>query len=125
MNLAFDDSPATRWRSWAPATPGMFIETEFDVDRAIDEVRVITADADRYHVKMQIDGIDARKEEVDLQVPTDIRRTATAQLRANQVNYILIRDDGYGAEDFSKDPAAWGLTVAARTPLATIYKVNP
>ena len=29
VQLAFDNSPVTRWRSWQPATPGMYVEVEF------------------------------------------------------------------------------------------------
>jgi hypothetical protein len=29
VQMAFDNSPATRWRSWRKIEPGMFIETDF------------------------------------------------------------------------------------------------
>ncbi len=29
VQLAFDNSPVTRWRSWQPAAPGMYVQVDF------------------------------------------------------------------------------------------------
>ena len=132
--LAFDNSPVTRWRSWESAKPGMFIETDFGADQIADEVRVVTGDDDRGLIAMQLETMNAssqwgpvaaKQEEHDLKPPKWLRRAATAELHSKGVNYILIRDDGYGAQDFLDDPDAWGLKILARTPLATLYQVIP
>ncbi len=132
--LAFDNSPATRWRSWESAKPGMFIETDFGADQRADQVRVVTGDDDRGLIAMQLEAmssrgqwepIAAKREEHDLKPPQWLRRAATAELHSKGVNYILIRDTGYGAQDFLDDPDAWGLKILARTALATLYQVIP
>ena len=132
--LAFDNSPVTRWRSWESAKPGMFIETDFGADQIADEVRVVTGDDDRGLIAMQLESMNssgqwepvaAKQEEHDLKPPKWLRRAATAELHSKGVNYILIRDDGYGAQDFLDDPDAWGLKLLARTPVATLYQVIP
>ena len=40
VQLAFDNSPATRWRSWEAAAPGMYVDVDFGRPEAVDEVRV-------------------------------------------------------------------------------------
>ena len=36
--MAFDNSQATRWRSWEVAGPGMYIDVDFGYPEAVDEV---------------------------------------------------------------------------------------
>ncbi len=135
VQRAFDNSPVTRWKTWETPAPGMFIETDFGSDRAVDEVRVEATDADRYYVKtLQVEVMDPRgqwvkvadhPEERALAIPGWLRRAATYELRARGVNYLLLRDGEAGANDLADDPDAWGVEPVARTREATLYKITP
>jgi hypothetical protein len=141
VQLAFDGSPATRWRTWETVTPGMYIETDFGGAQTIDEVRVETSREDRKaalkveamtlgasgsspHSQqwMQFGGDPEYRE---IPIRQSLRRAATYEMRAKGVEYLLIQDRDFGAADFEEDPASWNLAIAGRTPHATLYKVMP
>ncbi len=131
--LAFDGSLATRWRSWEPIWPGMYIDTDFGRPETVDEVRIETS-TDAASALLQAEAMDehgtwvkvAGKPEVqEHDVPGSLRRAATRELHARGVNYLFVEDTNYGAADFRKDPQAWGLTVVAAGSGATLYQVSP
>lgn len=134
VQLAFDNSGATRWRSWETAAPGMYLDASFGRIQLVDEVRMETSQDYQWPIRLRLESMDApgrwtpvtdRFEELRMQVPGWIRRAATFELRARGVNYVLVQDSDYGSEDFRSDPLAWNLTVAARESGATLYRVNP
>ncbi len=46
VQLAFDNSSATRWRTWEPAKPGMYLEADFSKPQLLDQVTVATCPDD-------------------------------------------------------------------------------
>ena len=133
VQLAFDGSPTTRWRTWETAAPGMFNETDFGSDQTIDEVRIETSKDDQKN-ELQVEAMDAAGGWVrvesnpvvsEIKVRESFRRAATYELRARGVEYLLIQDRDYGAADFEEDPASWNLAVVARIRSATLYRVLP
>lgn len=134
VQLAFDNSPATRWRSWEAPAPGMYIETDFGGDQAVDQVVVETSHDGMSSVTMQVEMMDAggrwvklaaNPEVREIPVPLWLRRAATYQLHARGVNYMLVHDGAYGAGDYFEDPDTWGLQIVAREAGVTLYKVVP
>jgi hypothetical protein len=134
VQLAFDNSPATRWRSWEVLAPGMYIETDFGGDRTIDQVTVETSEDGVWWATMQVEMMDgngqwvklaADPEKRDIPVPRWLRRAATYELHARDVNYMLVHDGEFGAGDYLDDPDSWGLAIVARMGDATLYKVAP
>jgi len=134
VQLAFDNSPVTRWRSWEIASPGMYVEVDFGRDETLDEVRVEAA-ADYTRVRMRVDAMNAAgqwekiaDEPKDVDIDThgySMRRMAAYELHARGVNYVLMMDNDYGADDLRDDPEAWGVEQAASTSWARLYKVIP
>ncbi len=134
VQLAFDNSPVTRWKTWETPAPGMFIETDFGSDRAVDEVRVEATDADRYYRKtLQVEVMDARgrwikvadqPEELALALPPWLRSAATRELHSRGVDYLMMQDGEAGANDMADDPDAWGVVAMARTRQSTLYKIT-
>ncbi len=53
----------------------------------------------------------------------NIRKAATYELKLRGVNYLLLRDTDYGAEDIRDDPESWGLKEIAVGFGARIYQV--
>ena len=130
VQMAFDNSPATRWRSGEVAGPGMYLDVDFGRDEAVDEVRLITS-SDFIRIRLQLESMNAaggwekvaeNPEQVAEAVPRNIRRMATYEMKSRGVHYLLIWDDNYGAEDFAGDPEVWGLKLIGRGDEARLYQ---
>jgi len=55
VQLAFDNTPVTRWRSWHKLFPGMFLEVDFGRAESVDMV-VLEASRDEYQVRLRLEG---------------------------------------------------------------------
>jgi hypothetical protein len=119
VQLAFDNTLATRWRSGEIANPGMFLDVDFGRDEPVDEVRLIMSfgfDQVRLQLESANPTMPGGWEKIaespttqDFPVPQGIRRLAVDAMQARGIHYLLIHDGDGGAEDFARDPAAWGL----------------
>ncbi len=133
VQLAFDGSLATRWRSWETVKPGDYLDVDFGKMEAVDEV-VLDASADCFAVQLQVEAMDASGQWVRLakdpeQVASDhknysLRLAATYEMKERGLHYLLIGSDYPGAPDFEDDPAAWGLTQVATGYGIQIYKTQ-
>jgi hypothetical protein len=130
VQLAFDNSLATRWRSGEVARPGMYLDVDFGREESVDEVRLVTS-SDFEHIRLQLEAMNVSGEwekiadnprQVSLAVPPGIRRLATYEIHARGVHYLMIRDTDYGAGDFRGDPEAWGLKLIGRDQEAALYQ---
>lgn len=130
--LAFDDSPLTRWRSWETAKPGMYIGVDFGGVETVDEIRVEMTDA--WQMRFQPQFLNPSGKWVMLPAQIDsqqgpalenARVLATDALRELGVNYILLYDRDYLADDVIRDPSAWRLQELGRAVDARIYKILP
>lgn len=133
VQLAFDNSEATRWRSWESLHPGMNIEVDFGREQPVDQVRVELSDID-WNVRMRVEAMDAngrwtplpaREELRQMRYAGSVRRAAGYELRARGVDYLLLKDTDYGAQDIAQDPARWGMTRMVYASGASLYHVNP
>ena len=130
VGMAFDNSGATRWRSWETAAPGMYLEVDFGRDEAVDEVRVQTS-SDSAQVRMQPETLNASGawekltatlESIDVAPNPNSRRMATYELHLRGIHYFLLFDTDFGAVDVNDDPEAWGLKKIATVNGARLYK---
>jgi F5/8 type C domain len=133
VQLAFDNSDATRWRTWERAAPGDYIDVDFGTTQKIDELR-IERSSDYNRIQIQIEVMTdasgwtkllATHQDSGMQPHGNIRRAATYELAARGIHYLMLYDTDYGAADVRGDPAAWGLTEIAKGYGARIYRVNP
>ncbi len=131
VQLAFDNSPATRWRSWETAWPGMYIDADFGKNQSVDEVQLDTS-FDYANIRLQLEAMGSsgkwikiapEPETKAIPLPVAIRKWATRELHARGIDYIVMQDTDWGAEDMSDDPESWGLEVIAKGYGARIYKV--
>ncbi|HVO99403.1 MAG TPA: glycosyltransferase family 39 protein [Bryobacteraceae bacterium] len=131
VQMAFDNSPVTRWRSWETAWPGMYIDTDFGKYQMVDEVDLDTS-PDYANLRLQVESMDASgqwvkiaddpRDEV-LRPPPDIRRWASRELHERGIDYILMQDTDWGADDMREDPGSWGFKEIAKGHGARIYQV--
>jgi hypothetical protein len=130
VQLAFDNSLATRWRSGEVASPGMYLDVDFGKEESVDEVRLITSsDFIETHLQLESmnpsggwDKIADNPQNVIQTVPQGIRRMATYELHARGIRYLMIGDTNTGAEDFAEDPEAWGLKLLGHTGGQRLYQ---
>ncbi len=116
VQLAFDNSPVTRWRSWQPAAPGMYVEVDFGRAQTANAAVVETSDDDG-PVQMKLEGMGAdglwvtladRPVESRQPIRISLRQAATAELKARGIHYLLVKPDNPGANDLRLYPAFWG-----------------
>jgi hypothetical protein len=133
VQRAFDNSEATRWRSWETLRPGMWIAVDLGREEAVDRVQ-LELSGDEWDAKMRLETTDAEGRWVALDVPTEertirysssLRRSATYEAHVRGVDYFLIKDDDFGASDYAEFSDDWGLTRLEHAHGASLYKVNP
>lgn len=132
VQLAFDNSLATRWRTWETVAPGDYLDVDFNREETVDEIRLDTS-LDCASVKLQAEAMDAGRAwallKKDPQVSVvdhknySLRMAATYEMKARGLHYLIIGNDFYGAADYEDDPKAWGLTLVAVGARCRIYKV--
>jgi len=133
VQLAFDNSAVTRWRSWDRAQPGMFIEVDFGQPLLMDEVRLVAApDTERTEVDLQ--GMNERGEWCPLTVRRstsshpvrdNLRQASVRTLVARGIHYLLVTPGAFGANDFNDNPAAWGIELLAESGGRRLYVLKP
>jgi hypothetical protein len=131
VQMAFDNSPATRWRSWETAFPGMYIDADFGSEQAIDRVMLDTS-FDYANLRLEVDAMQPDGKWVKIasdpkteiiSPPVAIRKWATRELHERGINYVLMQDTDWGADDMREDPESWGFELVAKGYGARIYKV--
>lgn len=131
--LAFDGSPVTRWRSWEPAKPGMFLEVDFGKPQFVDEASLLVPSGGlEPHVILR--GMDANGKWRDLSAHPDIhdaqisgnpRVEAIRELTSHGIGYLLVTPAAYGANEFNEHPDLWGLRLAGESEGARLYRLDP
>ena len=131
VQMAFDNSPATHWRSWETAAPGMYIDVDFGKFQMVDQVALETS-PDYLNIRLQVEVMDQSGQWVNtgvephdevLPLTPEIRRWATRELHDRGIDYVLMQDTDWGADDMREDPESWGFKEIAKGHGARIYKV--
>ena len=133
VQLAFDNSPATRWKTWERAAPGDYMEVDFGQPQTLDEVRVETSWDHQLQPEVKLSDEPSRRwnapggdfHATPVMPDPNIRRYATRELALRGVDYLLIADDSPGSLDFRGDPEGWGLELAAQGGGARLYRIVP
>ncbi len=132
VQLAFDNSPVTRWRSWQPAAPGMYVEVDFGRLQPASSVAVESS-WDNINTKIVLEGMGADGQWITVSdhpvmtprlISGSLRMAAMAELKARGIQYVFIRPDDYGADDFERHAAAWGLVLAGEKNGGRLYRIR-
>lgn len=132
VRLAFDNSEATRWRSWEAAAPGMYIDVDLGKAQAMDEVQIETSyEFKRIRLKLEEMYEDRQWEnipgdpKISFREPSgNIRLAATSEMNNRGIHYLLVSDSDFGASDFRENSEAWGLMLVAQGYGARLYRVS-
>ncbi len=131
--LAFDNSAATRWRTWEVARPGMYLGVDFGRAESLDQVKIETSYDYHLHPQVIVEAMnDAGKWEDIARGPVitvldpgpNIRRAATRALRDRGIHYLLMHEGDFGAKEMNDDPEGWGLTQIAAGYGVRLYQVT-
>src|SRR5262249_12943351 len=132
VQLAFDNSPATRWRSWQTLYPGMYLSVEF-ASREISDSVLLECAHDQYKIRLKLEGRDEtgkwktladKPEESEGRQQFGLRRAAAEELKARGIDYALIFDFDFGAEDFKTKAKVWGATLLGEHNGARLYRFD-
>jgi hypothetical protein len=132
VQLAFDNSPVTRWRSWEPARPGMFLEIDFGEALTADTLRLELANGET-GMKYRVDGMDASgrwatlsSESIQRLLPSvvSLRREATREIFRRGFHYLLVDENDPGAGDYKSNAATWGLTCVGEGQGSRLYRID-
>lgn len=132
IQLAFDNSPATRWRTWEPTKPGMFVQIDFGHAQKLDSV-VVESSGDTSAAKIRLEGLGMDgKWKIIADNPAEssrpnrisLRQAATAELKARGIRYLLVTDDNIGASDFRLNSKLWGMKVLGQHGSARLFYIE-
>lgn len=132
LPLAFDNNPMTRWMTWEPIAPGMYIEVDFGATERIDEVTLDTI-LNPDGVKLRLEGWlpDGRRlvlsgvaEASDIPAPESMRRWVGAEIRWNGIEYVLIHDSDLVARDVRANAAEYGFTEVFEHNGSHLYRID-
>ena len=132
VQLAFDNSPVTRWRSWEPAAPGMYVEVDFGRPQTASAV-VLESSEDSSGAQVKLEGMVpggawttlSDRPALSMQpIRASLRLAATAELKARGIHYLVIKPDNPGANDLRRYPAYWGMTLAGSVSDARLFQIK-
>jgi 4-amino-4-deoxy-L-arabinose transferase-like glycosyltransferase len=129
--LAFDNSPATRWRSHEAARPGMYMEVDFGRAIEIDRMRaeVSPDQAASARVEMEVapgkwETIDSEPDVSSRDAIPNARRIATRHLKQRGVTHLVFNDDDFIANEMYLNSERWGVTFVGRSESAKLYRID-
>ncbi|HWZ33903.1 MAG TPA: glycosyltransferase family 39 protein [Bryobacteraceae bacterium] len=133
IQYAFDNSDATRWRSWQTGQPGMFIEVNFGDVEEVDEIRMFSSIDYHWDIRFEVQTGSAGKwtkvtdsfEETPAKPRGYMPRAATYELYAHGIRYILVDDAHRLADAFFDNPEGWGIELVARAASTSLYRILP
>ena len=132
VQLAFDNSPVTRWRSWQSLYPGMYVDVEFAAPQVTDSV-LLECSHDQWKIRLKLEGLDDTGKWKTLAVAPEqsegkplagLRRAAAEEVKALGIAYILVYDFDYRADDFTKNAPSWGATLLGEHNGARLYRLD-
>jgi len=131
VQLAFDNSYATRWSSWQAMEPGMFVAVDFGGPQTLDEVDLEGPSTPESKEQVDVLSDSGRwvpitdsAEYQAMHPPPGLRRAATHELKAHGVGYLLVNETDFFAEDMRKYPTFWSVTELSATRGIRLYLIQ-
>jgi hypothetical protein len=122
IGLAFDDNPATRWKSWESIHPGMHVDVDFGAPTEIDRVELHSSH-DQGKIEIGLD-VPARLDKLEDPPAGDLRKLATQTVKARGIDYLFIDNPYRIASDVRQDPERWGMEFIADRGGNRLYRIR-
>ena len=132
IQLAFDNSPVTRWRCGEPTRPGMWVEVDFGRPQMVDAVE-LESPTDSGHRDLRVEGADANDHWTVLSStrtiewlnpPQFMGKAAMREMKWRGIDYLFLREGDYGYPEVAENPAAWGLTEVGSANKGHLYRID-
>ena len=110
---------------------GQFVEVGFNEAEAADSVVIETA-PNQWGIRLKLEGRDASGQwkllapaplASEAPVPPGLRRAAAEELRRRGIDYLLIFDGGFGADDLARNAGLWGIRQVGEYKGARLYRL--
>ncbi|BDC50595.1 hypothetical protein F183_A29110 [Bryobacterales bacterium F-183] len=133
VQMAFDNSPVTRWRSWETARPGMYMDVDLARPQALSRIRVESSwDSPHCRVKLYVDSGDGKLVDTGIepeltQEPPNVwmRREVTRELLDRGVQYLMFGADEFGGKDLYENQKEWGIRLIGEESGVWLFEIEP
>ncbi|MCC7154836.1 MAG: glycosyltransferase family 39 protein [Bryobacterales bacterium] len=132
IQLAFDNSPITRWKSWERIRAGMWVQADFGKPEQVTRVR-LEQSTDQWAVRMRLEGdkgdgrwirLGGEAAISDLLPVLGLRRMAAEELKRAGVTHLLTTSGDYGYDDYEREAGLWGFERAGQVDDARLYRLK-
>jgi Dolichyl-phosphate-mannose-protein mannosyltransferase len=130
--LAFDNNPATRWQTWEPYRPGMFLEVNFGGDRELDAVTVESSgDAGNSELTLEIFdharwvSVPVAEEVKKVEPPGNVGRAAMDWLKSQNIHWLLAYQDDWAEKELARNRFSWGVQLVSMYRGYRLYRILP
>jgi hypothetical protein len=131
IEAALDDRLTSFWMCGQTLTPGQFVEFDFPRPERLDSVVIETSpDQPGVGTVLQTRNVQVwtpvpgAPREQETAPPPDLRRAAAAELKRRGIDYLLMFDGEFGADDLSARSADWGVRETAEYKGARLYQLR-
>lgn len=128
---AFDGKVATFWKCGETLHPGQFVEADFDGVEQADSVSIEAA-PNQWGIRLKLEGRDANGQwkllapeprVSDAPAPPGLRRAAAEELKRRGIDYLLVIDGEFGADDLRGNAGLWGIRQVGEYKGARLYQL--
>jgi hypothetical protein len=128
---AFDGNPITFWKCGETLRPGQFVEVDFNGVEQADSVLIETS-PNQWGIRLKLEGRDANAQwkllapepqASDAPVPPGLRRAAAEELKRRGIDYLLVIDGEFGADDLRDNAGLWGIRQVGEYKGARLYQL--
>ena len=128
---AFDGKLITFWKCGERLRPGQFVEVNFGEVEPADAVLIETA-PNQWGIRLKLEGQDgsgqwkalaAEAQAGDAPVPAGLRRAAAEELKRRGIDYLLVFDAEFGADDLARNAGLWGVRQVGEYKGARLYRL--
>jgi len=133
-NIA-DNRLITFWTCGDTLHPGQFVQVNLARDQVADSVLIQTA-PNQFGIRLDLEGREALPEKggawkrlapepqiADVPPPPDLRRAAAEELKRRGIDYLLMFDGEFGADDLQQHAALWGVLQVGEYRGARLYQL--
>jgi hypothetical protein len=130
VQLAFDNSYATRWSSWQSMSPGDRLQIDFARPETVDDVVLECAPSAKPHLQLEIRDSHGRwtpmtdsPEGESVDSPMGLRRAAMLELKARGIGFLML-DNDFFTKDMKMYSNFWGITELATANGTHLYRID-
>lgn len=128
VQMAFDNSAITRWRSYEGAKPGMFMEVDFGQDEEVDEV-LLESSRDQFQIRLRLEDGNGRvlggePEDFEIPMPVGLRRAAIDEILMKGYEYMVVYPSDFGYQDYRRNAEIWGIKEVAERNQLRLYQLK-